>query len=56
MKKGVVMRIACEDCGVRYDLTNENYDDYCIIYRMGERAKNGLPMPHLYCPECLKAA
>lgn len=56
MKKGIAMRISCEDCKVVYDIPNdERFDDYTIFYRLGENAKNGLPMPHLYCPKCLAA-
>ena len=54
MKKNVCMRIKCDECKIRYDLTNETFDYYMVFYKLGERVKNGLPMPHLLCPTCLE--
>jgi hypothetical protein len=57
MKKGIAIRIQCEECKVVYNIPNdERFDDYMIIYRLGENSKSGLPIPHLYCPKCLNAS
>jgi hypothetical protein len=56
MKRKSGMRIRCEDCHVVYDIPNERFDDYTIIYRLGEYSKNSLPIPRLYCPKCLVGA
>lgn len=50
MKTNVVMKIACENCKVQHDITNENIDDFNIYYIMG--GGNNPFKPHLLCPVC----
>ena len=52
MKNGIALRIKCEECKTKHDIPNKTYDDYNIYFRLGECAKNGMPIPHLLCPEC----
>lgn len=49
MAKETVMRISCSDCGKRYNIKNDELDDYNIYWVQG--GKLGFT-PKLLCPPC----
>ena len=51
MKKNIVMKINCVECGKRYNIPEDKHDDYNIYWVMG--GKLGFT-PKLLCPPCTK--
>jgi len=51
MRRDVVMKINCVECGKRYCLTADEIDDYNIYFTMDDKINL---MPKLLCPECTK--
>jgi len=50
-KKNIVMRINCDECGTRYNIADDELDDY-NIYWVGDG--RSIPRPKLLCPSCTK--
>ena len=52
MKRNIVMKINCVECGKRYCIADDELDDYNIYWVMTD-GKLGM-VPKLLCPVCTK--
>ena len=52
MKKGICMRLACEECGEVHDIPEDNYDDYNIYRKWNGVGSAVTSKPCLLCRAC----
>ncbi len=51
MTKEIIMRISCSDCGKRYNIRNDELDNYNIYWVQGGKLDF---IPKLLCPLCTR--